>query len=114
MDERRQHARIRSQFEVPCKVTFGGRWYYLNTKDVSGSGIRMGGTTRIEPGTEIKVTITFPKASEAIQFEAVVVWCDSFMKAGTQIRMHGYEVGARFLAIDEKDRKFMLNYGSFE
>lgn len=113
MDERRRHSRIRSKFEMACEIRVSGRTLYTVTQDVSESGIRLSSTKRLEIGTPVRIKIDFPNRDEPVRFEAEVVWCEEFMKAGTQVRLHGYEIGARFTAISENDKRLLTEYGKY-
>ncbi len=73
-------------------------------KDISGGGVRFPVSKRLPQGAKLKLELTLPQETVAIQAQAEVVW---------SARARGrrpYEIGCRFTAIDPLDRGKIIRH----
>ena len=106
MDERRQYVRVTTpvMIEFPDPLTLKTAQSF--TQDVGVGGVRFPTDVRLQMGQSLALTLHLPFHNTRFHATGEVVWVREIARLGfTQ-----YEVGARFLWIDDPDRQRLTRH----
>jgi c-di-GMP-binding flagellar brake protein YcgR len=97
----RRHLRLTAAWPVKIESGLSGRSLIRSTADVSGGGIRLLVSERVNPGAQIGLTLNIPRLGKSIPVQAQVVRCIEVPKA------NGFELGLHFSTIDPANQKIL-------
>mgnify|MGYP001561324652 CR=1 FL=1 len=106
MDERRRSVRVSSpvMIEFPDPLTLKTAQSF--TQDVSIGGVRFPTDVRLQMGQSLALTLHLPFHNARFYATGEVVW----MREVARLGITQYEVGLRFLWIDDPDRQRLTRH----
>ncbi len=109
--EQRQFIRLDMRLTVAYKILGTTKLGKTLTEDIGAGGVRFLAEHTLEPGTRLEIVLHLPKPDLPIEFTGEVVWSKPVESGGAAVSGMT-EVGLRFLNIEEKDRRLILQYGT--
>jgi len=110
MEERRQFVRLDTRLDVTYTRLSPTETRKTVTKNISGGGICLFASERLQPGERLQVTMKLPDRAEPIRFTAETIWSEEYEVIGKTERQRSVEVGVRFLEIAPADQQAIMRH----